>query len=236
MKRVNRGAVAEKPRPWGLIATAVAAALLAAALFGNVYLRSADTQEVDPALAPFTPSEANPDPAKKIPGVIVKDFPNADHVPADERVDYEENPPFGGPHDQSWAACTGVVYEQPIRVENIVHSLEHGAVWVAYHPDRVTGDALHALREMVDGQNYMLMSPVPTLDSPISLQSWGHQLKLSDAQDERIGQFIAALRTNPYTHPEIGATCDELGPGLFDRHDPPPFEAAPRGPRTEPNR
>ena len=119
---------------------------------------------------------------------------------------------MGGTHDYSWAACNGVVYPNPVRSENIVHSMEHGAVWIAYNPDQVTGDALDTLRQKVENQPYTLMSPYPGLDQPISLQSWGHQLKLTDANDPRIDQFIAALRLNQYTYPEPGASCNELGP------------------------
>ncbi len=45
-------------------------------------------------------------------------------------VDYPESPPYGGDHDLAWADCTGTIYPEPIRSENAVHSLEHGAVWV----------------------------------------------------------------------------------------------------------
>jgi hypothetical protein len=71
------------------------------------------------------------------------------------------------------------------------------------------------------------MSPYPNLNSPISLQSWGHQLKLAEATDPRIDEFIQALRRNQYTHPEVGASCDALGPGYFDVNDPPPFQPLP---------
>jgi hypothetical protein len=79
-----------------------------------------------------------------------------------------------------------------------------------------------------------MLSPYPGLDQPISLQSWGHQLKLSDANDPRIDQFIAALRTNPNTYPEVGASCDALGPGQFDPSNPPPFDPTPPGPDAKP--
>ena len=59
----------------------------------------------------------------------------------------------------------------------------------------------------VEGQNYTMMSPYPGLDQPVSLQSWGHQLKLSDPDDPRIDQFISSLRQNQYTYPEVGARC-----------------------------
>ena len=80
----------------------------------------------------------------------------------------------------------------------------------------------------------MVMSPYPGLDSPVSLQSWGHQLKVDDATDPRIDEFISSLKQNQYTHPEVGASCDAIGPGAFDQDNPPPFAAAParRHPRV----
>ena len=88
-----------------------------------------------------------------------------------------------------------------MRSENLVHSLEHGAVWIAYNPDQVTGDALKTLKSKVDGEQYMVMSPYPSLDSPVSLQSWGHQLKVTDVNDPRIDQFISSLQAEPVHAP-----------------------------------
>ena len=85
-----------------------------------------------------------------------------------------------------WADCTGVVYPRPVRNENMVHSLEHGAVWIAYAPGRVDDAGLRRLAARVDGKPYTMMSPYPGLDRPISLQSWGHQLKVDSADDPRI--------------------------------------------------
>ncbi|GAB3908539.1 hypothetical protein GCM10029964_108470 [Kibdelosporangium lantanae] len=131
-----------------------------------------------------------------------------------------------------WATCTGVVYTKAIRNESAVHSLEHGAVWIAYNPDQVTGDALAKLAQKVTNQPYMLMSPYPGLDKPVSLQSWGHRLKLTDPADPRVDQFIKALRQNSFTFPEPGATCDSTG--MFDETNPPPFDPTPPGPDAMP--
>ncbi len=38
---------------------------------------------------------------------------------------------------QTWATCNGVVYTKAVRIENMVHTLEHGAVWIAYNPDTI---------------------------------------------------------------------------------------------------
>ena len=133
-----------------------------------------------------------------------------------------------------WATCTGVVYTEPVRTENMVHSLEHGAVWIAYNPDLVDAapSSTHSPTRST-ASTYTLMSPYPGLDQPISLQSWGHQLKVDSADDERIDQFITALRLNQYAYPEVGASCSTL-PASFDPENPPPFDASAPGPDAVP--
>jgi hypothetical protein len=82
--------------------------------------------------------------------------------------------------------------------------MEHGAVWVTYRPD-LPKDQVDALAAKVRGQEYMLMSPFPGLDKPISLQAWGYQLKVDNASDGRIDEFIESLRGNATVEP--GAAC-----------------------------
>jgi hypothetical protein len=153
---------------------------------------------------------------------LVKSYQDVQHVKPTQRVAYDHNPPFGGSHDGFWAACNGVVYPRAVRNENMVHSLEHGAVWIAYNPDRVAGDAVETLASHVRGRPYTMLSPYPGLDGPISLQSWGHQLMVQEADDPRVDQFLRALRANPNTHPEPGASCTAR-PQNFDVDAPPPF-------------
>ncbi|WP_461155012.1 DUF3105 domain-containing protein [Saccharopolyspora tripterygii] len=208
--------------------------VFAGGIFGYVYVRYSAKTEQEAAVAPWTPSESNRDPARNISGITVKDYEAGKHVEPAQRVNYGASPPFGGPHDGAWAACNGVVYDSPVRTENLVHSLEHGAVWITYNPERVDSAGVDVLRKMVDGQQYLTMSPYPGLDKPISLQSWGRQLKVDSAADARVGQFVRATRANQYTHPEVGASCDALGPGQFDPDAPPPFDPTPPGPGAVP--
>jgi Protein of unknown function (DUF3105) len=221
--------VVQKSTPWGLIAAVVVVALFAGVVFGYAFMRNEENKAQADAMAPFTPTAENQDPSTKIAGVQVQPYEGGLHVDRATHVAYTHSPPMGGAHDYVWATCNGVVYPTAIRSETAVHSMEHGAVWIAYNPDQVTGDALETLRSKVASQPYTLMSPYPGLDQPISLQSWGHQLKLSDANDPRIDQFIAALRLNQYQYPEPGASCNEVGAqeGGFQQDNPPPFEPAP---------
>ncbi|MGO4200248.1 DUF3105 domain-containing protein [Rhodococcus sp. TAF43] len=175
---------------------------------------------------PFAPTTDNPDPSLGIEGITVIEYPVGLHVRPQQRVAYDRTPPFGGPHDAVWADCTGTVYDTPIRSENAVHSLEHGAVWITYDPKLVTGTDLARLVGRVEGQPYLMMSPYPGLSVPISLQSWGHQLVADGPSDSRIDHFVEALRLNRNTFPEPGATCSTL-PDVFDVDNPPPFQAGP---------
>ncbi|MGI5125503.1 DUF3105 domain-containing protein [Pseudonocardia sp. CA-107938] len=224
-RRTTPPPLAKRNFPWGVV-TAVTVLVAMVAVIGTyVVMRQGEQKATAAALAPFTPSAANPDPSKAIPGIVIKEYGGGVHVGPTEKVAYTNSPPFGGTHDQVWAACNGVVYNTPVRNENMVHSLEHGAVWIAYDPTKVSGAALDTLKAKV-AVPYTVMSPYPGLDQPISLQSWGHQLKLADANDPRIDQFITALRLNANTFPEPNATCQEQ-PQAFNQDSPPPYEPAP---------
>lgn len=225
VRNARAAVVTQKSTPWGLIAAIMAVVLFAGGVFGYAFLQSQASQSRADALAPFTPTAEKQDPSTTIEGVTVIPFEGGQHVQPAQTVAYTTSPPMGGTHDGSWAACNGVVYPEPVRSENLVHSLEHGAVWIAYNPDQVTGDALQVLRDKVQDKPYSVMSPFPGLDQPISLQSWGHQLKVADAADVRIDQFVQALRRNQYTHPEVGASC--LATPQFNQDSPPPFAAPP---------
>ena len=109
-------------------------------------------------------------------------------------VDYEQDPPVGGEH-----------YEEPIRNENAVHTLEHGAVWITYSPD-LPQDQQDRIRDIVESQNCLLASPYPGLDSPIVASAWGYQIRLDNADDENLQRFISTYRQGPQT-PEPGAAC-----------------------------
>ena len=226
-KNGRNSVVVQKSTPWGLIAGVLVVVLFAGAVFGYAVLRGNENSAAQEALAPFVPSDTNRDPSQQIPGVVTGTYAAGLHVNPDQRIAYQSSPPYGGAHDGYWATCTGTVYPVAVRQENLVHSMEHGAVWIAYNPDQVSGAALDTLRAKVDGQPYTAMSPYPGLDQPISLQSWGHQLKLSDANDPRVDQFITALRRNQYQYPEVGASCQEIGGGQFSTASPPAFQPTP---------
>ena len=127
--------------------------------------------------------------------------PAGQHTEAN--VDYKQNPPAGGPHNPIWQNCG--YYSKPVRDENAVHSLEHGAVWITYSPD-LPQDQVDHLRDLAQNQTYMLVSPRDNLPSPVVASAWGKQLTLQSADDPNLERFIGAYRQGPQT-PEPGAAC-----------------------------
>ena len=118
-------------------------------------------------------------------------------------VDYEQSPPVGGPHNPVWQNCG--YYDEPVRDENAVHSLEHGAVWITYSPD-LPQDQVTDLQNIAQSRSYILVSPYPGLDSPVVASAWGKQVALDGANDPGLESFIKAYRLGPQT-PEPGAVC-----------------------------
>jgi Protein of unknown function (DUF3105) len=185
-----------RPKPWGLIAATLVVVLFAGGVLGYAIYRVNQSSKNTP--------EAKAEAAKSIQGVEVVTYQGSVHQKG--AISYDKSPPFGGPHNATWADCTGTVYPKQIASENAVHSLEHGAVWITYQPD-LPADQVDVLKKKVDGVEYMLMSPFAGLKTKVSIQSWGHQLFVDSATDPRIDKFIGDLRLNTVTIPEPGASC-----------------------------
>lgn len=187
--KVNQG------RNWGPIALFAAVGVLAVSIVGFA---------VWSLYRPGGPAYSWETRAKSISGI--QTFPIAD-LKRDHSWDpqkYAQNPPVGGTHNYVWQQCMGNVYDAPIPSEHAVHSLEHGAVWITYRSD-LPADQVKTLANKIKGKDFTLMSPVDGLDSKVSLQAWGYQLKLDDVNDGRIDDFVSALAKNATQEP--GAGC-----------------------------
>ena len=112
--------------------------------------------------------------------------------------------PAGGPHNPIWQNCG--FYGEEINSENAVHSLEHGAVWIAYDPT-IPAEYIGSLRGFVSRTEKVIVSPVPGQSSPIIATAWGRQLDLDDPGDPRLGQFVNEF-TGASTAPEPGGRCN----------------------------
>jgi Protein of unknown function (DUF3105) len=118
-------------------------------------------------------------------------------------VSYPQNPPVGGPHNPVWQNCG--YYDQPVRNENAVHSMEHGAVWITYRPN-LPADQVARLADLAHAQTYVLVSPYPGLPAPVVASAWGLQERFHSASDAGLSDFVAKYRQGQQT-PEPGAAC-----------------------------
>jgi hypothetical protein len=142
-----------------------------------------------------------PEPPEPIAGVVDHEHQDRGHV--EHEVEAGDLPPVGGIHSPEWQNCG--IYDEPVSIENAVHSLEHGAMWLTYQPE-LPQEEIDILRDAVRGENYALMSPYPGLKSPVVLTAWETQLELDSVDDERIAEFVERYQQGPTT-PEPGAPC-----------------------------
>ncbi|WP_306367420.1 DUF3105 domain-containing protein [Nocardiopsis sp. CC223A] len=130
---------------------------------------------------------------------------DASHVDTGERVEYDMFPPAGGPHYSAWQDCN--VYDEPVRAEFAVHSLEHGAVWITYDPS-LSSDQIAVLEGLYTPGGYLVISPMEGLPTPVVASAWGAQIQLGDAEDPALGAFLREYVQSPDA-PEPGALCSQ---------------------------
>lgn len=129
-----------------------------------------------------------------------------DYVHALGDFDYDRPAPSGGDHGPYLVTCG--VYEGQVPDELVVHSLEHGAVWIALGPASTEADR-EAAADLADGRK-VIVSDVPDLPDPVEVVAWGVRLRLDAATDPRAEAFVEQFVDGP-TAPEAGFGCENLG-------------------------
>lgn len=115
---------------------------------------------------------------------VAYDIQGRDHIrEGADHPEYNSNPPSSGWHYSSPAR--GGFYEEPLPDEQVIHNLEHGDIWIAYHPD--VSDEVKATLESFAGR-YVVVSPRSENDGDISLVAWG-RVDTFDVEDELVDQI-----------------------------------------------
>lgn len=103
--------------------------------------------------------------------------------------EYTSNPPTSGPH-YGQTARSGFRNEA-IPDQNIIHNLEHGDVWIAYHP-RVSEAIKEELKQF--GAAKVIITPREANETDIALAAWGRldafNIENNVLSVERIKDFI----------------------------------------------
>lgn len=141
---------------------------------------------------------------EEVDGVVVLRIEGHQHTQA--RIRYEHLPPAGGWHNPIWLNCG--FYTEPEPIEAVVHSIEHGAVWLAYAPDLDAG-AVGAVRALVESDPKVVATPFGDLPdgAAVVATAWARQLVVADATDPRLAEFIAAY-VDADTAREAGGPCE----------------------------
>jgi hypothetical protein len=108
--------------------------------------------------------------------------------------DYPTNPPTGGDHNPN-PIQTGRFYDEPPRLGESVHALEHGAVigWTN-GLSAADLDVVHKAFNDSYSKGYFQLAVVenPDLDVPFALSSWGALQKCQAVDADAIAAFVEA--------------------------------------------
>lgn len=174
---------------WGGVGIAIAAGIVMVLTFSTPSPESSESSE-----------SLGPDYSLEIP------LEGATHVLEGTSVTYQSNPPTSGSH---WAnPLRDGVYDQEKPDEAVVHSLEHGRVWISYQPS-LPQSAVDQLESIASKQARVILTPRTSNETAIALAVWQRldtfQL-LEDGQvdEQRILDFIERYRdTGPEFIPQM---------------------------------
>lgn len=191
-------AARKRNRILGIVAAIVALVLVAAGVT-TVLVINAVPQQVDDELVSGDYQDR------------LQLFPDLEATHTESRVSYDQSPPVGGPHNPAWLNCG--VYDEEQQNENVVHTLEHGAVWIAYDPAATTDDEIAALVALAP-DTYTVISPYDGLGEAMAISAWGAQLRFTEADDPAVTDFLTEFWRSPDS-PEPNAPCTGAldGPG-----------------------
>jgi hypothetical protein len=187
-------------RPPGRATRTAVAALVAIATLAACSGGDDGDPDTSPAVRPA---------GEGIDGVLAIRIPSNEHTEGE--VDYDRTPPAGGDDNPVPAPCG--FYVQPIPDEYVVHTLEHGAVWLAYATTLSAADVA-LLRALAEDDEDVIATPYPDLDVGVAVvaSAWGRQLSLDSVSDPRLEEFVAKYR-NFDTAPEAKVACQQLAEG-----------------------
>lgn len=160
-------------------------------VFGFLFLRAQGVFDAAPIGASVIPGQVEANVGQKV------DIQGSGHLTAGQRfTSYSTTPPSSGPHDQSTLPYG--VYSSPVSDERMVHSLEHGAIFIGYNGLSAADEAqLKAIPRRWPagpfGTVKIIVAPYPRLDQgTIALTAWGYIDKMQQYDERRILGFIKA--------------------------------------------
>ena len=148
-----------------------------------------------------------PQPLPTNPPKGIEVYPATTNRTVEGPIEYDREPPTNGNHAPLWQNCG--FYQKSIQDRHAVHSMDHGVVWITHRPD-LSQQQIESLRPY-GNEEYVIVSPYPGQDAPVTVSSWRVQLKLNGASDPRLEQFVEEFKASELA-PLSGNRCT-LGVG-----------------------
>lgn len=108
-----------------------------------------------------------------------------------EHPSYNSNPPSSGWHYGQTVQAGFYDVEETVLDGNIIHNLEHGDIWIAYHPS-ISESSREVLREFAASK--VIITPRGENEFDVSLVAWGRvdsfNLEEGKVQKQRIEDFV----------------------------------------------
>ena len=119
------------------------------------------------------------------------------HINPDEEHEvYNSNPPTSGSHLGSPAAVG--YYSEVLPDERVIHNLEHGDIWIAYHPRVLELEEVMTVLRSFENDGKVIITPREANDFDVSLVAWnwldGFNIEEGIIETERIEDFIKRYR------------------------------------------
>ena len=187
----------------GVLALAAVAAIVAVAATGggnggggHEEGHLTGSQTYDGAVTPPPAGEADLFVAARTADCVLRNpaVEGRSHVPQDQKVDYNTNPPTSGDHDAEPAGDG--VYSDPATeasLRNFLHTMEHGRIIIQYDPtlEKRSIDQLGGIFN--DDPYHMVLVPNERMSYKVAVTAWGHLLGCRKV-DENVFDAIRGFR------------------------------------------